>query len=1071
MKLVAIGEKSGAFDSSKFASAATYYGRIFLISRSGRLFEYHSSEKILAVPEVEDFKVLAIAAGREHVIILTDNAYPVSFGTSNEFGQVGHGACGLGVVAPRLMLGLRGSAVKSVACGEFFTLVLTEQGKIFACGDNSFGQLGLSRKDNSAELVEVCLGDSALVPFRQISCGGDFSVALSLSGTVYVWGSNKHGQLGVGKGYGLILAPKVLDTLGNVTSISCGSHHTAFIARGRQVFFCGDNRAGQCGISPHDMESIEYPVAINLPGKPRAACLGSCHSLVICDTPEEKRALFGFGDSSYRQLGISHPHTVHISPIRIDISGNCIFLSVSDIQNIIGIHTEYELDRTVTIAPQPVRSLTSTDEKFEVSDLFTRGSVDYLSYKNEKISLGGSPPGTHPDSKFNSFSIELLETLAEPGISTAQISVLLKTLYKTFSDPVLLSSSFLVPGTLSPLIDIESLGFNIQRILDVFTTFENELISACYACCDYLSSHSSFIVNEDQMRSLVILFLIPEYSKRFGTQLAAKLATLLYKLSPVARMSLVKLMGSQVSLKVVFRQITLFWVQLAENQLKLLRDQPSREPIPRNLFNIFLVLHLLHLANDKINVDKQIFHLGWLGTVSIDDSSSLFEREIRMWRHFWRSQSSLPTSRALVSQEYQDSGPPTALLSILVHYVFIPAAFKQSLLFMNNRISQADQEQQLLAQQAERVLSLILRGIQPMAFNLIEVRRDNLLNDTIRQIENADSKKLRLPIRVKFLGEEGVDEGGVTREFFSLIGNRMFDPHFGMFKLIPESRCIWFDWPLDENIHLYRIIGVILGLAVYNNFPGFDIPFPKAFFKKLRGESLHFEDLADVYPAETRSLKSLLEWSDTSTVEDSFGLYFTISFDYFGLKKTIELKPGGENIGVNGSNREEFAELYKNWLLTECIRSSFESFSAGFRSVCSDQFLWTAFTSEDLQKVVCGSSHEECRLSELELNCHYDGGFVRDEPYIRGFWDILGSLDARQRKLFLTFVTGSDRIPLGGLSKLKITIQQNGSEPTLHLPTAYTCFNVLLLPRYSSQEKLKNMFFTAIENCEGFGLR
>ena len=60
--------------------------------------------------------------------------------------------------------------------------------------------------------------------------------------------------------------------------------------------------------------------------------------------------------------------------------------------------------------------------------------------------------------------------------------------------------------------------------------------------------------------------------------------------------------------------------------------------------------------------------------------------------------------------------------------------------------------------------------------------------------------------------------------------------------------------------------------------------------------------------------------------------------------------------------------------------------------------------------------------------------------------------------------------PLGGLQKLSFKVQRNGPD-TDRLPTASTCFNTLLLPEYSSKEKLKERLQVAIRECEGFGLQ
>ena len=73
------------------------------------------------------------------------------------------------------------------------------------------------------------------------------------------------------------------------------------------------------------------------------------------------------------------------------------------------------------------------------------------------------------------------------------------------------------------------------------------------------------------------------------------------------------------------------------------------------------------------------------------------------------------------------------------------------------------------------------------------------------------------------------------------------------------------------------------------------------------------------------------------------------------------------------------------------------------------------------------------------------------------------------KRMLLEFVTASDRVPLKGLASLTFVIQRNGPD-TDRLPSALTCFGRLLLPEYSSKEKLRERLATAIENAKGFGL-
>lgn len=85
-------------------------------------------------------------------------------------------------------------------------------------------------------------------------------------------------------------------------------------------------------------------------------------------------------------------------------------------------------------------------------------------------------------------------------------------------------------------------------------------------------------------------------------------------------------------------------------------------------------------------------------------------------------------------------------------------------------------------------------------------------------------------------------------------------------------------------------------------------------------------------------------------------------------------------------------------------------------------------------------------------------------------WNILHSLDLESQKKFLFFVTGSDRAPVSGLSSINFVISRNGPDSD-RLMTAHTCYNYLLLPEYTSEEKMRKLIITAINNAEGFGLR
>lgn len=78
-----------------------------------------------------------------------------------------------------------------------------------------------------------------------------------------------------------------------------------------------------------------------------------------------------------------------------------------------------------------------------------------------------------------------------------------------------------------------------------------------------------------------------------------------------------------------------------------------------------------------------------------------------------------------------------------------------------------------------------------------------------------------------------------------------------------------------------------------------------------------------------------------------------------------------------------------------------------------------------LQLLVEGS--KEVDIKELENAAEYDG-FDRFNPFIRGFWQIVEAYDNDKKRKLLKFVTASDRMPVGGPSRMTFVLQRNGSD-------------------------------------------
>ena len=348
-------------------------------------------------------------------------------------------------------------------------------------------------------------------------------------------------------------------------------------------------------------------------------------------------------------------------------------------------------------------------------------------------------------------------------------------------------------------------------------------------------------------------------------------------------------------------------------------------------------------------------------------------------------------------------------------------------------------------------------------FLIITIRRNNLIEDTLNEVSKPGIK-LQNPIKVKFIGEQGVDEGGVRKEFFMLLTRQLFDPNYGMFSYNEKTRLYWFNYCSFEPKIKYELIGIILGLAIFNSII-LDIKFPLAVYKKLLGTKPTLDDLKECDPETYKSMKFLLETNDKN-LKENLDLNFTATYDKFGEKIIVPLKNNGENIMIDNDNKNEYVDLYVDWYFNKSIDQYFSSFEKGFYKVFNKE-LSKILSAEELELIICGTQILD--FKELKNACLYEDGFTKDSETIKYFWEILLEFNEEQKKKFLFFVTGCDRAPIDGLGSLQITISNGGTDLN-QLPSAHTCFNNLILPDYKNKEILKKKIYIAINYSEGFGL-
>ncbi|EHS62812.1 uncharacterized protein PGTG_21133 [Puccinia graminis f. sp. tritici CRL 75-36-700-3] len=385
--------------------------------------------------------------------------------------------------------------------------------------------------------------------------------------------------------------------------------------------------------------------------------------------------------------------------------------------------------------------------------------------------------------------------------------------------------------------------------------------------------------------------------------------------------------------------------------------------------------------------------------------------------------------------------------------------------------------------------SLLGRSLAPPVLPL-SIRRSHLVEDSLRQIASSQSELKKL-LKITFVDEEGVDGGGLKKEWFLLLIRQLVAPEYGMFLHDQDQHQIWFN-PASQELEEFKLIGTVLGLAIYNRAT-LDFGLPLIGYRKLLGFSVNrLSDLATLKPEVAKSLRWLLEY-DGDDFEEICSRNFVGDYDAYGTVVEVPLIPNGENIPVTKSNRAEFVKLYCDYILNKSIEKQFQAFSEGFNSIAAGNGL-SLFQPEEIELLVIGSTYDsKLAIEDLKAITHYEG-FQPTDLTIQYFWIVVENFGFEDQKKLLRFITGTDRIPATGISGLNLKITRSvrsslDSNPTNNnrrrrhlsnqlrsmafnerLPESHTCFNQLILSDFSSVQSLDQKLRLAINESQGFGL-
>lgn len=351
----------------------------------------------------------------------------------------------------------------------------------------------------------------------------------------------------------------------------------------------------------------------------------------------------------------------------------------------------------------------------------------------------------------------------------------------------------------------------------------------------------------------------------------------------------------------------------------------------------------------------------------------------------------------------------------------------------------------------------------------IKVRRDHIFEDSYQEIMRQTPDDLKKRLMIKFDGEEGLDYGGVSREFFFLLSHDMFNPFYCLFEYSSHDNYTLQINPNSginpEHLNYFKFIGRVVGLGVFHR-RFLDAFFVGALYKMMLRKKVVLQDMEGVDAEFYRSL----QWIIDNDITDVLDLTFSAEDDKFGQIVEVDLKPGGRDIEVTEENKHEYVELICEWKIYKRIEEQFRAFIDGFNELIPQELV-NVFDERELELLIGGLA--EIDIEDWKKHTDYRG-YQESDQVIQWFWKCIKEWDSEQKARLLQFTTGTSRIPVNGFKDLqgsdgprRFTIEKAGESN--QLPKSHTCFNRVDLPPYTSYESMKQKLTLAVEETVGFG--
>ena len=286
-----------------------------------------------ALVKISNIKsIKQISAGENHTLALTNYGDVYAWG-DNTYGQLGIGSTCATITTPTKINLFKETTITKVAAGGNHSLAISKEGRLFAWGNNQYGQVGDETYQNKYSPVEIKTvkimssynnsywlysNNTSFTNTLDIAAGYNHSLAIIKRGSYgqkvnFAWGHNNFNQIEPDITYNLTKCntPRQISTTLPSSNITAGKNHSIFYDLYCAIGF-GDNSYGQLGNNKHIINGNCYYYYIVKPGSgilfPGISCpqiissATSNHTLVL-DQSNNNR-LHGCGENTYGQLGI-----------------------------------------------------------------------------------------------------------------------------------------------------------------------------------------------------------------------------------------------------------------------------------------------------------------------------------------------------------------------------------------------------------------------------------------------------------------------------------------------------------------------------------------------------------------------------------------------------------------------------------------------------------------------------------------------------------------------------------------------------------------------------------------------